>query len=588
MMPFTAARKLTAAALLAAVFAPFASASVIAAPAFVDPVKPAKQRVAGAPVNAAPPATGEVQVPVITWGGDAATIQANGGMVTTPASAFGKAGLNLKLVKQDDPTAQVKDYMAGKSPFLRGTMGMVNTWSEALAADPRTKPVVVMQLTWSTGGDCLVTRGTDIAGPKDLKGKTIVLQQYGPHVEYMDQVLTDAGLKWSDVTIKWCEELYDLNGKTDDPAKIMREDPSIDAIFCISPDAAALTSNFKTGTGAEGSVKGARVLLSTKSAGRVIADVYAVRKDFLDANRAWVEKFVKTHMAAQQAVTELLRKDGSPEYAALVKLNADKLLDNPEALNDMKGLLADCTFALEGGNTDFFANKGNLTGFEPTVKRNQTWLVTQGYVAAQQTVTADLWTGKGAVATGDTGAVTAAAPRVAFKREAAQKVAAEAGDSSTLFSFEILFAANQNDFNAAQYGDQFQRALQLAATYSGAVLEIVGHSDPYRYLRMKIKDKASDDVLARQAQSGLNLSLNRGNAVRDSLMAYAKGKGITFNETQFITNGKGYNEPKVSNPQSEDDLAKNRRVVFRIINIESESDSVFEPLGPPTPAPAKK
>ena len=51
--------------------------------------------------------------------------------------------------------------------------------------------------------------------------------------------------------------------------------------MAISPDALKLTSNGTVGTGSEGSVKGARMLLSTKTASRIIADVYAVRKDYL-------------------------------------------------------------------------------------------------------------------------------------------------------------------------------------------------------------------------------------------------------------------------------------------------------------------
>ena len=61
----------------------------------------------------------------------------------------------------------------------------------------------------------------------------------------------------------------------------------------IIPDALALTSSGTIGTGAEDSVKGARILLSTKTANRIIADVYAVRSDYFESNRAEVEKFVQ-------------------------------------------------------------------------------------------------------------------------------------------------------------------------------------------------------------------------------------------------------------------------------------------------------
>jgi outer membrane protein OmpA-like peptidoglycan-associated protein len=535
---------------------------------FVEPAKPAKSRVAGITVGPPPNTNGRVQVPIITWGGDAATLLANGGTETAPASLFGKAGLNLSLTRQDDFVVQVKDYMEGRSPFLRGTLGMINTYTEALNADSRTAPVVVMQLTWSTGGDCLVVRD-GIASPKDLKGKTVVIQQYGPHVEYMDQILRDAGLSWKDVTIRWCEELYDVDGKPNDPATLFRVVPGIHAAFCISPDAAALTSNMTVGTGAEDSVRGARVLMTTKTASRVIADVYAVRSDFLKANREWVKKFVAAHFAAQQQVVDTLKRKESAEYAAVMTLAADKLLDNPQAIPDAEGLLADCSFALAGGNADYFDNSGNLVGFEPSTRRNQSWLVTQGFLSATQPLTHAGW------AFAEFGVVGTATPAVRFNQAAAVQAAKETQQDGILFEFEILFEPNQKEFKEAQYGDQFRRALELSATYGGALLEIVGHSDPTKYMRMK-EQKLTSQVLERQRQAGLNLSDQRASEVRKSLIDFAKGKNISINETQFISTGRGYDEPKIAAPTTKEQMAENRRVQFRIINIEGEAGEVLE------------
>jgi hypothetical protein len=92
--------------------------------------------------------TTPLSVPFITWGGDAATFYANGGLDTKPDTIFGKLGFNLKLTPGDDFVQQVRDYMAGKSPFLRGTFHMIGLASEVIGADPRTKGVVVVQLTF--------------------------------------------------------------------------------------------------------------------------------------------------------------------------------------------------------------------------------------------------------------------------------------------------------------------------------------------------------------------------------------------------------------------------------------------------------
>ena len=103
--------------------------------------------------------SGKIRVPLITWGGDEATIVANGNSKTTiKDSIFGQKGLHLELVREDNFKRQVEAYMRGDSPYLRGTFGMIAMASEVISADPTTKPVIIYQLTWSNGGDCLVVK----------------------------------------------------------------------------------------------------------------------------------------------------------------------------------------------------------------------------------------------------------------------------------------------------------------------------------------------------------------------------------------------------------------------------------------------
>src|SRR5262245_20840215 len=227
-----------------------------------------------------------LEVPFILWGGDVATFVANGGLETKSGTTYDKLGLKLKLTPGDNFPAQVKDYMEGKTPFLRGTMSMLGQASEVIGSDPKTKPVVFLQLTWSVGDHMVAREGLKTLA--DLKGKKIALQQGGPHVGMLDDILRTAGLTWNDITVVWTK---DVSGK-DGPAERLRKDDAVAACFAISPDMQGLTGGLKnTGTGAEGTVKGAHVLVSTADAAQSIADVYACRKDFYDANKALVEKF---------------------------------------------------------------------------------------------------------------------------------------------------------------------------------------------------------------------------------------------------------------------------------------------------------
>ncbi len=203
------------------------------------------------PVSVGPVADGPAKVPFLTWGGDVATFLANGDLKTKPGSTYGKLGLDMQLVKGDDFIGQVRDYVSGKTPFLRGTFHMMGLASEVIGSDPRTKPVVILQLSWSAG-DHIVAR-KNVRTLNDLKGKKIACQKGGPHVGLLYDSLAAAKLTKDDVTIVWVDDLTGAKGA----AEAFRNDPSIDACCVITPDLIGLTSGFDSvGSGAEGTVEG--------------------------------------------------------------------------------------------------------------------------------------------------------------------------------------------------------------------------------------------------------------------------------------------------------------------------------------------
>ena len=92
----------------------------------------------------------------------------------------------------------------------------------------------------------------------DLKGKTIAIQQGGPHIGMLDDVLKTAQLTWDDVKLKFYK---DLKGP-DSAVEAFRGDETISACFAITPDMASLCSDLDSvGDGSEGTVKGSRVLV---------------------------------------------------------------------------------------------------------------------------------------------------------------------------------------------------------------------------------------------------------------------------------------------------------------------------------------
>lgn len=527
--------------------------------------------------------SGEKVLPIITWGGDIATIYANGSAPKTrDGSIFNESGLAFHLVREDVFANQVEQYLSGKTPYLRGTMGMIALAADTLSKDPRTKPVVFHQLTWSAGGDALVVK-PGIRSVADLKGKTVAIQAYGPHVDYLMRLLADAGLSHDDLNLKW---LPDLTGTDDSPAAALYE-AEVDAAFVIIPDALALTSGGNVGTGAEDSVRGARILMSTKTANRVIADVYAVRADYYASNKREVDALAAALAKAQTELKGVVsnRNNRSGDYNRVIRASAMMLLDSEHAIEDTEGLYADCELVEASGNVLFFERSENprrfeKIGTEAARSLNQMGLLESGVLAINKTPFSYK---KLATATSGSKSEQPRFDKALVSSLVSQKQQKGTLGDGTLFSFEVFFRPNQNTFNVEYYEADFKRVIELASTYGGAIITVEGHSDPMGYLRAK-KNKQPSVVLMRVKQSARNLSMSRAQSVRDAIIGYARQKNVSIDDSQFEPIGYGISQPSTGicgvdpcAPANEDEWLSNMRVVFRLIQVEAESD-VFMPL----------
>ena len=529
-------------------------------------------------VQVKPVTSKTLKVPLITWGGDVATI------LTDMDGFFQQAGLRVTLFREDNFAKQVEMCLSGETPFLRGTMGMISAAADAFKTH-NVELIVVYQLTWSVGGDAMAVRSG-----KTLRNiNTAALQLYGPHMDYAANLFKSAG-RLDKVNFKWLQELtlptYETQGKIVDPVSAFQTDSSLDAVMCIIPDALMLTSGGTTGTGAEGSVKGATILLSTKTASRIIADVYAVRKDYFDSQRNSVEEFVHALMKGEEALRDLRSNKTTQQakYRQLLAKSADLLLGAPQATADVEALLGDCEFVGHSGNISFFTGEGTTRNLKNLTSEIQRSFAEMGLVTGTISLASAGWD-YSALASGLKYA--AKAPATPKKRFDVKKVAATVEkrisvepttweEEGTLFVVEVNFEPNQSDFPASQYAGDFQKALEIAQTYSGALIVIEGHSDPLGILKAR-RQGEREQVIAQMEQNAKNLSLERSEKVRKSFLDFCKGKGLIIDDTQFVAIGLGIASPKFSPPRTRDEWAANRRVVFRIKQVEAELDE-FSPL----------
>ena len=378
------------------------------------------------------------------------------------------------------------------------------------------------------------------------------------------------------------------------------------------------------GSGAEGTVKGAHVLVSTAQMSRSIADVYACRSDWFQANTATAEKFVAGYLKACEQVVAM-RKDFdstgkmSTQYKELLTM-AQSIFGKevlPTLEVDAHGLLLDCTFVGLPGNISFFQDKGNLNGFDAKLKAALDLAVGQGYAKVRSGFSPAAFDYNKIARLAGITATAAAATGGRIDAEATDIFPDSNLDDRTLVSFTINFDPNQESFSADQYGAEFNRAIQSASTFGNAVVVIRGHSDPTKTLVDLIRAGMARGIITRSGPAGdykyfvrtaggskpldlgqtkaivelidagefdsanpspkatmqaaLNLSLARADAVKKEVVAYAQQQNVNLDASQIQPVGAGILEPLISKPRNIDEAKQNMRVEFRIVKVPAEA-----------------
>ena len=570
------------------------------------------------PVNS----TSTLIVPYIVWGGEAALFYANGGLQTKPGSIMAQQGLTLKLVPGDDFVGQVKKYLGGRTPFLRGTFRMLGQASEVIGRNPKTKAVVFGQMTWSAG-DHFVAR-SNIKRISDLRGKKIAIQTGGPHVGMLYDMLRTARLSKADIDLIWVDDLTGAEG----PAEAFRKDPKIAGCFVITPDMIGLTGGYdNTGTGAEGTVDDARVVVSTATLSRSIADVYACRKDFYDSNKSTIEKFFAGYLKGVEIVMQL-KKDyensGSQEYMKLLQMIQD--IYGPDIIptleEDAHGLIADCTYVGQPGNVSFFNDQTNVvTGFSGFNKSAIDMATSWGFAEKRYNLLpSDLNFSSSRFTSLLSNTVRMPVQRKRFKKEIVRaEVEAfneeDVLDEKTLVSFTIQFKPNQEKFSQTEYKEEFDRVVELAAKYGNAAVAIKGHTDPSKTLMTLVKTGIKRNIIKRTGQrgnykyfmdgksirledteklikliqqkkfesgteiespyqvmrAGLELSEQRAEAVKNAIVNYARKRNVRLESDQIVPIGMGIKEPVIAKPTNPEQASENRRVEFVLVKVSAET-----------------
>jgi hypothetical protein len=255
-------------------------------------------------------------------------------------------------------------------------------------------------------------------------------------------------------------------------------------------------------------VRGARPILTTRTASRVIADVYAVRRDFFETQKPLVQSFVAAQLAEQKRFQDALANVAKKTQADSAKVAEFKKLSRPlagiflqdeGAVNDyIVWVGVDSELAGLAGNTEFFTAANNPVGFDATQTRVLAYYEQTGLVAKSQKLALAGWKFESDFGTGP--AVKVEAERKTFASAQDVRRAADSKDASKLFSYTFKFPAKMAEIRWQDYREVFETMHEKVTRYGGAIVQLRGHADNFFYNFVQMKRGKGESTYQRRIE----------------------------------------------------------------------------------------
>ncbi len=489
--------------------------------------------------NYKPMADRTVRFAMNVWAGWAPIIYANNGFKAGKAwKTTGGRDFKVELTLIDDPVAMRDAYAAGSVHIGWATLDMIPLFLESLRKDSRVMPRVYQQVDWSNGGDGIVVRESvkTVAG---LRGKTLVLAQNSPSHFFALNALINSGVQPAEVNFKFTQDAFQA-------AAAFNADKSIAGAVSWAPDIYNLAK-----------VKGNRMLVTTATANKLIADVWFARADFAKDNPDIVEGLARGIFDAMESLKEQANKQAVAKLMA-----AGYSIPETDALN----MLGDAHATNHAENREFFLNQNNPTNFERTW--NMAYHLYKRIGSVSDKVDFDQVMdfsviqrlGKEPKYAGQKNEYD-----VQFAPAAASAIQSESDEILTK-TVVVHFFPNSwdvtkkvaKDVNGKQVDELYdpnvnfvvEEVGKLAGQYGAARIVIEGHSDS------SMKGQAPESA----AQE---LSFNRANSVKESILR----KFTSLQPNQFAASGAGWSRP--ADPSDPLNQAKNRRVEVKVYPAEA-------------------
>jgi ABC-type nitrate/sulfonate/bicarbonate transport system substrate-binding protein len=249
----------------------------------------------------------------------------------------------VELVLIDNPVQMINAYAAGEIHIGWATLDMIPLFlqsglvdSSGKPKDSRAMPRVFQQIDWSNGGDGIVVRES-IKTVTDLRGKKLVLAQNSPSHYFALNMLVSGGIQPSGVNMIFTDDAFQA-------AAAFNAQKDIAGAVSWAPDIYNLEK-----------VKGNRMLVTTATANKLIADVWFARADFAKDHSSLCEALVRGIFEAMEDLKSESKKNRCAELMA-------QGYNIPAS--ETRKMFGDAHNTNWQENYQFFLNQNNPTNFE--------------------------------------------------------------------------------------------------------------------------------------------------------------------------------------------------------------------------------
>jgi ABC-type nitrate/sulfonate/bicarbonate transport system substrate-binding protein len=480
------------------------------------------------------------------WAGWSPIILANNGFKAGKIwQAPGGKPFKIELVLIDNPVTMRDAYAAGEVHIGWATLDMIPLFLEGLVdrtgapKDSRVMPRVFQQVDFSNGGDGLVVR-EGIKTVRDLAGKKLALAQNSPSQFFALNMLVAGGLQPGDVEMVYTEDAFQA-------AAAFNAQKDLAGCVSWAPDIYNLEK-----------AKGNRMLVTTQTANRLIADVWFARADFAKDHPDKIEAIVRGIFDSMEALkTESARAKAAELMAAGYNIPA----------TDTLAMLGDAHSTNWAENYQFFVNRNNPANFERIWKQSyylyrRIGAISNPPVPFDQVMDFSVIQKLGSE------------PKYAeSKDEYAKPLAPKTLSQIRAENEEILtntvvihFFPNSWDLrkrivrriDGREVEEPYDSTVDLVLDEVGTLAKQFGNA------RIVIEGHTDGSMKGQVPASMVKeLSRQRAASVKEALVAK-----FEFDENRFAVDGMGWERP--ADPEHPDDHAKNRRVEIKVYSAEKE------------------